>query len=255
MIRSSDGRITAIDGREMAPAAATKDMFVRDGEAIPGASQTGPLASGCAGALAAYQLAIERCGTMKLARLLEPGIEKAANGFPIRRGLAAAIAGTREQFAKIPGLGGDLSACRWHAARSKANGWCRPIWRTRIGNCRARDRIGSTAGRLPKMVGEWMAANGGIITAADFAAYEAKLREPLETTYRGYTIIGFPPPSSGGVHVAQVLNMLEPFDMRAIEKRDPRRGGSHHRRGVQAGVCRSGVLAGRFGFRRVCRAG
>jgi gamma-glutamyltranspeptidase/glutathione hydrolase len=66
-----------------------------------------------------------------------------------------------------------------------------------------------------------MAANGGIITAADFAAYKPKLREPLVTTYRGYQVIGFPPPSSGGVHVAQVLNILEPFDLRSIEKQDP----------------------------------
>ena len=66
-----------------------------------------------------------------------------------------------------------------------------------------------------------MAANGGILTAKDFAEYEAKLREPLRSTYRGYEIIGFPPPSSGGVHVAQVLNILENFDMRSIEKSDP----------------------------------
>jgi gamma-glutamyltranspeptidase/glutathione hydrolase len=71
------------------------------------------------------------------------------------------------------------------------------------------------------MVGDWMAKNGGIMTAADFAAYEAKLREPLETTYRGRRIIGFPPPSSGGIHVAQVLNILEQCDLKAIAKRDP----------------------------------
>jgi gamma-glutamyltranspeptidase/glutathione hydrolase len=71
------------------------------------------------------------------------------------------------------------------------------------------------------MVGSWMAKNGGIMTAADFAAYQAKLRTPIVTTYRGYRVIGFPPPSSGGVHVAQILNMLEPFDLRGIHKDDP----------------------------------
>jgi gamma-glutamyltranspeptidase/glutathione hydrolase len=65
-----------------------------------------------------------------------------------------------------------------------------------------------------------MAKSGGIMTAADFAAFEAKLRTPLESTYRGYKIIGFPPPSSGGIHVAQVLNILEPFDLREIGRRD-----------------------------------
>jgi gamma-glutamyltranspeptidase/glutathione hydrolase len=69
-------------------------------------------------------------------------------------------------------------------------------------------------------IGDWMAANGGILTAADFASYEAKLREPLRSTYRGYEIVGFPPPSSGGVHVAQILNILENFDLPAIAEED-----------------------------------
>jgi gamma-glutamyltranspeptidase/glutathione hydrolase len=81
-------------------------------------------------------------------------------------------------------------------------------------------------GPLAKKVGEWMAANGGIMTAADFATYEAKLREPLRSTYRGYEIVGFPPPSSGGVHVAQILNILENFDLPAIAKED--RGAAAH---------------------------
>jgi gamma-glutamyltranspeptidase/glutathione hydrolase len=66
-----------------------------------------------------------------------------------------------------------------------------------------------------------MAANGGIVTAGDFASYRPILREPLVTTYRGRTIVGFPPPSSGGVHVAQILNILEHFDLKAIHQRDP----------------------------------
>ncbi len=220
LIRSADGRLTAIDGREMAPAAATKNMFVRDGEAIPGASQTGPLAIGVPGALAAYQLAIERCGTMKLPRLLEPGIEKAANGFAIRRGVASAIASTADDLKRFPGSkaiflhadGGPLKEGEQLVQSDLANTYRQiaadgPDWFYR--------------GKLAHEVGDWMAANGGIVTAADFANYQAKLREPLETTYRGYKIIGFPPPSSGGVHVAEVLNMLESFDMRAIEQRDP----------------------------------
>jgi gamma-glutamyltranspeptidase/glutathione hydrolase len=220
LVRSSDGRITAIDGREMAPAAATKDMFVRDGVAIPGASQTGPLAVGVPGALAAYQLAIERCGTMKLDRLLEPGIDKAANGFPIGHGLAAAIDSTASDLRKFAGskaiflnsAGAPLKEGERLVQADLANSYRQiaakgPEWFYR--------------GPFAQRVGDWMAAHGGILTAADFAAYEPKLREPLETTYRGYRIIGFPPPSSGGIHVAQVLNILEPFDMRAIEKRDP----------------------------------
>jgi len=68
-------------------------------------------------------------------------------------------------------------------------------------------------GPFARQVGAWMADHGGILSADDFAAYEAKRREPLQTTYRGWTIVGFPPPSSGGVHVAQMLHMLERFDV------------------------------------------
>jgi gamma-glutamyltranspeptidase/glutathione hydrolase len=75
-------------------------------------------------------------------------------------------------------------------------------------------------GAFAQKVGEWMADNGGVLTAADFAAYHPVDREPLETTFRKWTIIGFPPPSSGGVHVAQMLNILENFDLAAQYKRD-----------------------------------
>jgi hypothetical protein len=67
---------------------------------------------------------------------------------------------------------------------------------------------------------QWMAEHGGLLSADDFAAYQPVLREPLVTTYRGRTIVGFPPPSSGGVHVAQILNILENFDVEAIYRRE-----------------------------------
>lgn len=220
LIRSADGRITAIDGREMAPAAATKDMFVRDHHALAVASQTGPLASGVPGALAAYKLAIERCGTKPLARLLQPGIALADNGFEIRRGLASAIASTAADLRRFPGS----AAIFLHRDGSPRMEGERLVQIDLAKTYRAIAEHGPDwfyRGPFAEMVGSWMAEHGGIMTAADFNAYRAKLREPLETTYRGYTIIGFPPPSSGGIHVAQVLNMLERFDLRSIRQRDP----------------------------------
>ena len=157
---------------------------------------------------------------MKLARLLEPGIEKAAKGFPIRRSLASAIASTASDLKKFQGA----RAIFLHADGSPLKEGERLVQTDLANTYRQIAARGSDwfyRGKLAQEVGDWMAANGGIVTAADFAAYKAKLREPIETTYRGYQIVGFPPPSSGGVHVAQVLNMLESFDMRAIEQRDP----------------------------------
>lgn len=220
LIRTADGRITAIDGRETAPAAASKDMFVRDGKPIPDASTTGPLASGTPGALAAYQLALEKYGTKRLPRLLEPGIRAASEGFILPAGYAKNIkesantfrrfAGSRAIFLKPDGepwkegeglVQRDLANTYRNVAEHGIDWFYRGPFAVNVGN--------------------WMASNGGIITAKDFANYKAKLRAPIKTSYRGYQIIGFPPPSSGGVHVAQILHILEQFDLRTIEDRDP----------------------------------
>jgi gamma-glutamyltranspeptidase/glutathione hydrolase len=217
LIRSTDGELTAIDGREMAPAAAHKDMFVRDGKPVPNASQTGPLASGVPGALAAYRMATERCGTMKLARLLAPGLKAAEEGFIVDGGLGGAIRGEAKHLREFEGS----RAVLFHADGSPIAAGERLVQRDLANTYRQIAEHGSDwfyRGPLAQMVGEWMAANGGVMTAADFAAYEAKLREPLRTTYRGRQIIGFPPPSSGGVHVAQVLNMLQTYDLSAMAK-------------------------------------
>src|SRR3954469_7134976 len=95
LIRTADGKFTAIDGREMAPSAATKNMFVKDGKPMPTASQTGPLASGVPGALAAYKVALEKCGTIKFARALAPGEKTAREGFEVSSGYARAVYGER----------------------------------------------------------------------------------------------------------------------------------------------------------------
>ncbi|HEX4415530.1 MAG TPA: gamma-glutamyltransferase, partial [Lacipirellulaceae bacterium] len=219
LIRTADGKFSAIDGREMAPRAANRDMFVRDGKPMPRASQTGPLASGVPGALAAYRIALERCGTIKLPRALAPGIKAAADGFEVSKSYASAVQSAEKNLREFDGSrevffrdGKPIAAGERLVQMDLANTY------------RQIAEHGTDyfyRGEVARRMGDWMAHNGGIMTADDFAHYEAKIREPLRTTYRGYEIIGFPPPSSGGVHVAQVLNILENFDMRAIEKSDP----------------------------------
>ncbi len=220
LIRSANGAITAIDGRETAPAAAHRDMFVRDGKPLLTASQTGPLASGVPGALAAYQLAIERCGRKGLSRLLAPGIKAAEEGFVVDAGLAAEIRGVAKNLRRFDGS----RAVLFHSDGNPLAAGDRLVQRDLANTYRNIAEHGIDwfyRGELAKSIGDWMAANGGIITADDFAAYKAKLREPLVTTYGNHRIIGFPPPSSGGVHVAQILNMLQAFDLRTIARRDP----------------------------------
>jgi gamma-glutamyltranspeptidase/glutathione hydrolase len=220
LIRAADGTVACLDGRETAPAAATRDMFIRDGKADTRLSQTGALASGVPGSLLVYEHALQRYGRKKLPDLLEPAAKVAAEGFPINRSYARKLHDVAKDLAQFPasraallkadaaplGEGEVLKqpdlARSYRAIADQGAGWF-------------------YKGDFARRAGEWMRANGGIITADDFARYEIKLREPLTTTYRGFTVIGFPPPSSGGVHVAQILGMLERFDLRAMERDDP----------------------------------
>jgi gamma-glutamyltranspeptidase/glutathione hydrolase len=223
LIRTADGIFTAIDGREMAPAAANKNMFVRDGKPMPTASQTGPLASGVPGALAAYKVALERCGSIKLDRALAPGIQAAQDGFKISASYAYAVRSEEKNLKNFDGS----RAVYFRPDGSPIAAGDRLVQLDLANTYRQIATRGTEyfyRGEVAKKIGDWMAANGGIITAADFEKYEAKIREPLRSTYRGYQIVGFPPPSSGGVHVAEILNILETFDLKTIARKDPVEG-------------------------------
>lgn len=213
-------RLIAIDGRETAPAAATADMYLRNGKADPKQSTLGPLAVGVPGALAAYEMAIQDAGNLALADLLSPAADIAENGFRLDRVYArnlnakardlARFAGSKAIFLKADGQPyregetlkqADLAAT-YRAIASHGTDWF-------------------YEGPFAKRVGGWMQNHGGILAADDFAAYNAVRREPIVTTYRDWKVVGFPPPSSGGVHVAQMLNILESFDIAAVHRNDP----------------------------------
>ena len=223
LIRRPDGTLLAIDGREMAPAAATRDMFVRDGKPDPLLSTEGPLASGVPGALAAYDLTLKKCGRLSLSELLLPAAETAERGFPIDRVYARRLADKASTLAKYAGsrealLKRDGSPYREGEVLRQPD------------LARTYRRIAQEGpdwfyrGGFAEAVSEWMASHGGIITTADFAAYRAIERKPIVTTYRRWRVAGFPPPSSGGIHVAQMLNILERFDLKKEFDSDPVRG-------------------------------
>lgn len=220
LIRKPDGEFLAIDGREMAPAAATRDMYLRDGKADPNLSRTGPLAVGTPGAIAAYAMALELAGKKPLADALLPAAKLAEEGFPIDRLLARSIRSTATSLKRFPGS-------RAVFLNAEGEPWKQGHRLVQSDLARTYRMIATEGpewfyrGEFAKTVGDWMRSNGGILTAEDFAGYRAKLREPIVSTYRGYTIVGFPPPSSGGPHVAQILNILENFDLAKIHREDP----------------------------------
>ncbi len=216
LIRRANGEFVTIDGREMAGAAATRDMFLRGGKGETALSQTGALASGVPGSVAVFSYALEKFGRKKFAEVLEPAARIAEEGFPIDEVYAR----------KLKATAGDLR--RFDASRAiflKPDG--EPLAEGEVlqqpdlaASYRALAKEGADwfyRGAYPQQVEAWMKANGGILTAQDFASYRTVLREPVRGTYRGCEVVSFPPPSSGGVHVLQILNILANFDLKPMD--------------------------------------
>ncbi|HEX7862518.1 MAG TPA: gamma-glutamyltransferase [Verrucomicrobiae bacterium] len=212
LIRTERGAIVAIDGREAAPAGASRDMFIRDGKAVPELSQTGALAVGIPGSLAVYDYALRHFGKLKLKDHLLPAAQLARTGFPIDRAYASRLQEASEELAQF-------SESRRVFLKERAAPYKEGEVLKQPDLARTYQLIAEQGTdwfyktEFPKAVERWMRENGGLIAAGDFQKYEIRIREALRTRYRDYEIIGFPPPSSGGVHVAQILNILEQFEL------------------------------------------
>ncbi len=219
LIRQADGKFLAIDGREMAPAKASHDMYLREGKPQPELSQTGPLAVATPGALAAYALALKQAGKLNLSAIMSPAADLAARGFPLDRNYARKLKSTVEKLKQFPG---SATALLKSDGLPYAEGETlkQPDLANTYRLIAERGTDWFYRGEFATKIGHWMKENGGLLTAADFAAYKPIVREPLQSAYRHWQIIGFPPPSSGGVHVAQMLNMLEQFDLAELSKKE-----------------------------------
>lgn len=220
LIHTPQGKVIAIDGREEAPARAQRDMFLRDGKVVPELSQTGPLAVGIPGSLLAYEYALEKFGNLSLADLLHPAASLAEKGFPIDDAYAARIRAEAAEIKKFPETSRLLldSAGHPHPAGFVLK---QPDLARTYRALAAQGTRWFYRGEYAKATARWMNENGGLITQKDFAAYRLRLREPVRSFYRGYEIFGFPPPSSGGVHVAQILNILENFKLSSHASSSP----------------------------------
>ncbi len=208
LIRRSSGEILCIDGRETAPAAASRDMYLRDGKPDPAASQIGALASGTPGALAAYALSLDSAGKLPLAEHLLAAAKIADDGFPVDKRYAAVLRETRGELARFPATAADLLKPDGAPYREGEILRQPDLART----YRAIAEKGPEwfyGGPFAGSVDKWMKQNHGLLTAADLKGYRAVLRPAISTDYRGYEVISFPPPSSGGVHLLEILNMLE----------------------------------------------
>lgn len=214
MLRTASGRTTAIDFREMAPARASRDMFLdANGNADSKRSLTSHLATGTPGSVAGFALAAQKYGTLPLSRLLAPAIKLARDGFVVNDALADDL----NTYGKEVLLAHPNSK----AIFFKANGAPyqkgeKLVQKNLAHSLSLIAKQGPDAfykGAIADQIASEMAANGGLIGKADLAAYRAVERKPVSGSYRGYEVFSMPPPSSGGIHIVQILNILENFNL------------------------------------------
>ena len=219
LIRLADGRSVALDYRESAPAASSRDMYVGpDGNVLsgPASSTVGWRASGVPGSVAGFALALEKYGSGKLswADVCEPARRLAADGHRVTP-IAAALHRTHaklltpfDESKKIFLNGGAF----W----KPGDLWKQPDLAATFARLQKNGPREFYEGTTARLIAEAMQKNGGLITLADLQAYHVAERTPLLGTYRGYDIITMPPPSSGGIALLQMLAMLEPHNVGAL---------------------------------------
>ncbi|MFC0588828.1 gamma-glutamyltransferase [Novosphingobium aquiterrae] len=214
-VRMADGRTAFIDFRETAPAAATATMYQdASGKLIPEKSTRGHLAAGIPGTVAGLELALGKYGSRPRAELMAPAIDLAAKGFVLDANDAAFLSEGAADFAKDPASAAIFlnRGKPWQAGQ-------RLVQTDLARTLAAVARGGGAAfykGPLAARIAAANRAGGGIMTSADFAAYKAVERKPIECDYRGYHVISAPPPSSGGVVLCETLNVLEGYDLGAM---------------------------------------
>lgn len=208
IVHMADGRSAAIDYREVAPLAATRNMFVDANGKVTNRSIEGHLASGVPGAVAGLNLLLEKYGTMPLSRVMQPAIRLAREGFVIDTALASSMSRAAAMVSRNspvtpyfpngkalpagtrlvqPDLARTLQAIADNGAKAFYEGWI-----------------------ADSLVAE-QKRGGGVITRADLKAYTPVPRNPIASTYRGYRLLAMPPSSSGGVTMTEALNILEQY--------------------------------------------
>lgn len=214
LLRTAAGRTTAIDFREMAPARASRDMFLdKQGNADSKLSLTSHLASGTPGTVAGFALAAQKYGTLPLSTLLAPAIKLARGGIIVNDALADDLA----TYGKENLINHDNSRAIFYKADGQPyQKGDRLVQKNLAHSLQLIAQQGPDAfykGKIADEIAAEMAQHGGLIGKADLAAYRAVERKPVSGSYRGYEVFSMPPPSSGGIHIVQILNILENFDL------------------------------------------
>ncbi|MEJ2535407.1 MAG: gamma-glutamyltransferase, partial [Gammaproteobacteria bacterium] len=215
--RASDGHQVMVDGREKAPAAAHMDMYLdENGEVNRDLATNGPLAAGIPGEIAALEHIAERYGRLPFARSLQPAIRVAREGFPVYEKFHTMLGWKKEVIQRWPAaaeaflLDGEVPPMG-HVIRL-------PDLAGVLEQVAAEGADAFYRGDIARRLVEGVRAAGGIWTMEDLAAYDVKEREPIRTDYGAYELVTASPPSSGGIAIATMLNILEAYPLAELER-------------------------------------
>lgn len=216
IVRTPSGDLTAFDYREKAPLKSTRTMYLgADGNIERSLTATGYLAPGVPGSVSGLEAAHKKFGRLSWKDVVMPGVGLAEQGFVLSPALARSlneeVSGSMATYPASVAAYGKPGGGEWAAGDRLV---LSDLGRT----LRAIATDGADAfykGWIADRIAEDMAANGGLITKADLAAYRAKVRKPVRGKYKGFEILSMPPPSSGGVALIEMLNILEPLDLKA----------------------------------------
>ncbi|HEY0322127.1 MAG TPA: gamma-glutamyltransferase [Pyrinomonadaceae bacterium] len=220
MIRLKDGRNVALDYREMAPARATRNVYLDEkGELIKGegSSTLGYRAAGVPGTVRGMELALKKYGSGRLswAQLIEPARRLAANGFPVSFNLARSLREASDMLGKYE----DSRRIFLNDGEfySEGDTLRQPELAATLARLERRGAREFYEGETARLVVEDMKRHNGLMTLEDLRGYVAKERQPVRGSYRGFEVISMPPPSSGGVILLEMLNILEDYDLKSMD--------------------------------------
>ena len=215
-IQLADGRRTFLDFREKAPLAATANMYLdKDGNVIPGLSTKGYLAVGVPGTVSGMEMALMKYGTMKRADLIAPAIKYAQEGFVLDQGDVDILGTATEDFKKDPNGSGSIFLNHGEPFQVGQRLVQKDLAKT-LREISTKGPDGFYKGWVANALVSSTQAGKGIITQADLDQYKTRELAPVECDYRGYHVVSAPPPSSGGVAICEIMNILEGYPMQSL---------------------------------------
>ena len=205
------GPVQAIDYRETAPAAATRTMFQdSEGNVVPQRSRFSHLASGVPGTVAGFALALEEYGTISLAEALAPAIRLARDGFEVPHRFTEGLEQARDRLEPWPATRATFYR-EDGSAPQPGEIFRQPELAATLQRIADQGIEDFYQGETAQLIVAEMERGGGLITLEDLANYQPVIREPVRGNYRGHEIFSMSPPSSGGAHIVQILNILEGY--------------------------------------------